>query len=184
MTSTPILFIGPVRSGKSTLARLVAAELKLPHISLDDMRWKYYREIGYDDELAKQIRSQGGFLALMFYRQLFDPYSVERVLTDYPEAVIDVGAGVGPYENKQAFQHIQSLFAPIPNVFLLLPSQMLDESLRILKDRDSSPPTDLKFDINAHFLQHPGYRLLAKQIIYTKNKIPEQSCLEVLELIK
>ena len=74
MPQTPILFIGPVRAGKSTLARLVAAELKLPHISLDDMRWKYYREIGYDDGFAKQIRSQGGFLALMFYRQLFDPY--------------------------------------------------------------------------------------------------------------
>jgi hypothetical protein len=183
MTHTPILFIGPVRAGKSTLARVVAAELKLPHVSLDELRWKYYREIGYDDELATQIRSQAGFLALMFYRQLFDPYSVERVFTDYPEAVIDVGAGVGPYENKQVLQHIQSLFAPIPNVFLLLPSQKLDESLRILKERDPSPPTDLKFDINAHFLQHPGYRLLAKQVIYTKDKTPDQSCDEVLGLI-
>ena len=56
MPKTPILFIGPVRAGKSTLARLVAARLKLTHVSLDDIRWQYYREIGYDDDLAKLIR--------------------------------------------------------------------------------------------------------------------------------
>lgn len=53
MTITPILFIGPVRAGKSTLASLVARRLNLSHISLDEVRWKYYREIGYDEDLAK-----------------------------------------------------------------------------------------------------------------------------------
>ena len=68
MTALPILFIGPVRAGKTTLARLVANQLNLQHVSLDDLRWSYFREIGYDDELAKQIRLQGGFLAVMYYR--------------------------------------------------------------------------------------------------------------------
>ncbi len=183
MTSTPVLFIGPVRAGKTTLARLVAAQLKLTHISLDDLRRIYYREIGYDDDLASRIRHQAGFLAFMFYRQLFDPYSVERVLSDYPAAVIDCGAGVGPYENIVQRQHIQDLLKPLPNVFLLLPSQDLDESLRILKERDPSPPADLSFDINAHFLRHPGYYSLARHTIYTKDKTPEQSCAEVIELL-
>ena len=183
MPKTPILFIGPVRAGKSTIARLVAARLKLTHVSLDDIRWQYYREIGYDDDLAKQIRLQGGFLALMFYRMLFDAYSVERVLVDYPAAVIDFGAGVGPFENQSQLTQIQSIFEPIPNTFLLLPSEDIEESLRILRERDPSPPADLHFDINAHFLQHPGYRRLAKHIIYTQNKTLEQSCSEVLQLV-
>ncbi len=184
MASTPILFIGPVRAGKSTLARLVAIELKLPHVSLDDVRRDYYREIGYDDELAKQIRHQGGFLAFIFYRQLFDPYSVERVLLDHPDSVIDCGASVGPYENKQQFHHIQELFDPISNVFFLVPSADMQDSLRILKERDLDRPKDLNFDFNAHFLQHPGYRLLAKHVIYTKDKTPEQSCEEILGLMR
>jgi hypothetical protein len=183
MTNTPILFIGPIRAGKSTRARLVASQLKFPHISLDDVRWNYYREIGYDDELAKQIRAHGGFLALIFYRMLFDAYSVEKVLDGYPKAVIDFGAGVGPFENQIQIKQIQSLFEPIPNIFLLLPSPDIDETLQILRQRDINPPADLKFDINAHFLRHPGYRLLAKYIIYTQNKTPEQSCIEVIKLL-
>ena len=183
MTITPILFIGPVRAGKSTLASLVARRLNLSHISLDEVRWKYYREIGYDEDLAKQIRTQGGFLALMFYRQLFDAYSVERVLGDNPEAVIDFGAGVGPFENQEHLKHIQKILMPIPNVFLILSSADIEETLRILKQRDVNPPADLKFDINVHFLHHPGYQLLAKHVIYTINKTPDQSCTEVLKLL-
>jgi adenylate kinase family enzyme len=184
MTTLPILFLGPVRAGKTTLARLVASRLNFQHISLDEIRWKYYSEIGYDEDLAKQIRLKGGVLALMFYRQLFDSYSVERVLADYPEAVIDFGAGVGPFENQEQLNRIRSLFEPIPNVFLLLPSPDIVETLQILKQRDINPPSDLHFDINAHFIGHPGYSLLAKYIIYTKNKTPDQSSSEELKLLK
>jgi hypothetical protein len=183
LITLPILFIGPVRAGKTTLARLIATQLNFTHISLDDLRWKYYREVGYDDNLAKQIRAQGGFLALMFYRQLFDAYSAERVLGDYPDAVIDFGAGIGPFENQEHMEHIRTLFEPIPNIILLLPSPDIEESLRILRQRDINPLADLKFDINAHFINHPGYKLLAKHIIYTNNNTPEQSCAEVLQLL-
>jgi hypothetical protein len=183
MALTPILLIGPVRAGKGTIAHLIAAQLKLPRISLDELRWNYYRETGYNDDLAREIRLHGGFLALMFYRMLFDAYSVERVLTDFPNAVIDFGAGIGPFENQGQLKQIQSLFEPIPNIFLIVPSKDLEESLRILEERDPNPPAALHFDINAHFLQHPGYRLLAKHVIYTKDKTPEQSCEEILALL-
>ena len=121
MVITPVLFIGPVRAGKSTLAHLVAEKLNLSHISLDETRWKYYREVGYDDHLAERIRADGGFLAMMFYRMLFDVYSVERVLREYPNAVIDFGAGIGPLENHTQLKRIQALFEPIPNIFYYCP---------------------------------------------------------------
>ncbi len=184
MAATPILFLGPVRAGKSTIAGLVATRLGLPHVSLDTLRWKYYREVGYKDELAKQIRLQGGFLALVFYWQLFDAHAVERILEDYSSAVIDFGAGVGPYENNETLQHISRLFEPLSNIFLLLPSPQLEESLRILAERDPSPPADLRFDINAHFLQHPGYRQLAKHVIYTKDRTREETCAGVLDILR
>ncbi len=184
MISLPILFIGPVRAGKSTLAQMVAQQLGLQRVSLDEVRWNYYAEIGYDADLAKQIRTQGGFLAMLYYRRLFDAYSVERVIGDYPQSVIDCGAGIGPFENTDHLKRIQSLFQPLPNIFLLLPSPNIDDSLQILRQRDVNPPADLTFDINAHFINHPGYQLLSKHTIYTKNTTPEATASEVIKMLK
>lgn len=51
-----IVLIGPPFVGKSTTGKLVAQELGIPQVSLDDLRWDYYREIGFDDALAKELR--------------------------------------------------------------------------------------------------------------------------------
>jgi adenylate kinase family enzyme len=39
MTTFPILFIGPTRAGETTLASLVAKQLNIQHVSLDELRW-------------------------------------------------------------------------------------------------------------------------------------------------
>jgi hypothetical protein len=119
----------------------------------------------------------------MFYYQLYDAYSVDRVPSDYPQAVIDFGAGVGPCENTLQMKQIQALFEPIPNIFFLLPPPDTMESLKILRERDISPPADLTFNINAHFMKHPRYQMLAKHIIYTHSKTPEQTCAEVIKIL-
>jgi hypothetical protein len=177
-----IILLGPVRTGKSTLGGLLAQQLGVPQISLDKVRKGYYAEIGYDDGLAQTIRRQGGFLALMLYWQLFDAYSVERVLAEHANCVIDFGAGVGVYESQEQFARVQRALAPYRNVFLLLPSPDRVESLQILRERDEEPPTDLNFDFNAHFLAHHGYYDLAKHIVYTKDRTPSESCAEILAL--
>ncbi len=94
-----IILIGPVRVGKSTLALLLAEKLGWPHVALDELRWKYYREQGYDEHLARQIRQTGGFVALVFYWKLFDAYAVERVLAEHRHCIIDFGAGHSVYES-------------------------------------------------------------------------------------
>jgi hypothetical protein len=177
-----ILLLGPVRTGKSTLGGLLAQQLGVPQVSLDERRWGYYAEIGYDAELAQTIRRQGGFLALMLYWQLFDAYSVERVLAEYPHCVIDFGAGVGVYESHEQFARVQQALAAYRNVFLILPSADRMESLQILRARDEEPPLDLNFDFNAHFLVHPGYYALAKFTVYTQGRTPAESCAEILTL--
>jgi len=65
--NSSIVLLGPVSAGKSTQGRLLSAALGRPQVSLDEERWRYYREIGYDDELAREIRQRGGFLALVMY---------------------------------------------------------------------------------------------------------------------
>src|SRR5262245_61488371 len=119
--NSEILLLGPVRTGKSTLGRLLAQHLGVPCISLDEIRWRYYQEIGYNTELAQTIRQRGGFLALVLYWQLFDAYSVERVLAEYPNCVIDCGAGVGVYESQEQFARVKRVLAAYRNIFLILP---------------------------------------------------------------
>lgn len=58
-----IVLIGPLFAGKSKLGKLLAEELGLPQVSLDTLRWEYYREIGFDEALAQELRQKGGFLA-------------------------------------------------------------------------------------------------------------------------
>ena len=115
-----IILIGPVRTGKSTLGKLLSAKLGRPQISLDTLRWKYYQEIGYDDTFAKTIRQQGGFLALVLYWHLFDAYAVERVLAEHSHCVFDFGAGAGASESRENMARVRLAVAPYPNVFLIL----------------------------------------------------------------
>ncbi len=177
-----LLLLGPVNTGKSTLGKLLAQQLGIPQVSLDKLRWTNYQEIGYDAELAQMIRGQGGFLALTLYWQLFDVYSVERVLAAHTNCIIDFGTGVGVYESRERFARLQRALAPYSNVFLILPSPDPAESLRILQERDEKPPSDLNFDFSAHFLGHHGYYDVAKFTVYTEGRSPEETRDEILAL--
>lgn len=176
-----IVLIGPVRAGKSTIGKLLAEAFALPQVSLDDKRWAYYREIGYDENLAKEIRAHGGFLALVMYWNLFEAYAVERLLAEHKNCVFDFGAGI--YESIESFDRVQNSLARYQNVVLLLPSPNKDESLQMLKERDPHPPKDNSFDFNAHFLNHHSYYDLAKFIVYTKDKTPADTCREILQFV-
>lgn len=182
-TNSDIILIGPVRTGKSTLGKLLSEKLARPQISLDDLRWKYYREIGYDDTLAKTIRHQGGFLALVLYWQLFDAHAVERVLAEHCNCIFDFGAGAGASESQENMARVRLALAPYPNVILILPSPDTDETLQILKARDVHPPADLNFDFNRHFLERGFYQRLAKHTVFTRGKLPEETRDEILGLV-
>ena len=58
MNST-IILIGPLGAGKSTVGRLLADKLGLPQCSLDEVRWAYFEELGYDKEMASKIAQAG-----------------------------------------------------------------------------------------------------------------------------
>jgi len=178
-----VILIGPVRTGKSTVGKLLSEKLGRPQISLDDLRWKYFREIGYDDTLAKTIRRQGGFLALVLYWHLFDAYAIERVLAEHHNCIFDFGAGAGASESQENMARVELALAAYPNVVLILPSPNTDETLHILKARDSHPPADLNFDLNRHFLERGFYRRLAKHTVFTKGKLPEETRDEILGLV-
>lgn len=178
-----IILIGPISAGKSTVGALLADRLGLPQCSMDSLRWDYYKEIGYDEELAKHKRETEGFSSLLQYWKPFEAYAVERLLSEHEQCVIDFGAGHSVYEDVALFQRVQQALAPYPNVVLVLPSPDLDESVQILNERNEYVP-DGKPNVNEHFVRHSSNYELAKFTVYTKGKTPSETCDEILYLIK
>ncbi|WP_256871792.1 shikimate kinase [Nostoc sp. TCL26-01] len=171
-----------MRTGKSTLGKLLAEKLNLPQISMDELRYNYYKQIGYDEDLAKKLRVEGGFGAIYKYWKPFEAYAVEKLLAEHNNCVIDFGAGHSVYDDAPLFYRVQKALEPYPNVILLLPSADLDESVQIIEKRMGEFKEG---DINWHeyFVKHPANYKLAKTVVYTKDKTPEETRDEILRLI-
>lgn len=181
-----ILLIGPVRTGKSTVGRLLAQRLGCAQVAYDDARWAYYREAGYDEGLAREIRRTGGFVALVFYWRQFDTHAVERLLTEHRECVIDFGAGATVTESPLAFARLRLALAPFRHVVQLLPSPDPAESVRILDRRtaDLTGSFGQGFNWNEYFVRHAANPLLATHTVYTAGRTPEESRDEILDLTR
>jgi shikimate kinase len=173
-----IVLIGPIGAGKSTIGALLAEHLGLPQVSMDDLRVAYYREIGYDEAFAGQLRATEGFPALVAYWKPFEARAVERLLADHRDCVFDMGAGHTVYEDPALFERVRLALAPFRNVVLLLPSENVEQSLELMEGYDPVLARDRA--INRHFIEHPSNGLLARYTVYWHGLTPEQTRDEVL----
>jgi len=176
-----VILIGPIRAGKSTTGRLLAEQLKLPLRSLDIIFDSYLDELGYDREHAAGLKKKG-FYELTKYWKPFEPYGVERLVSEPVDAIVDLGGGHSVYEDEALFARVKKALAPFPNVILILPSPDRDESISILNERTGGYVSN-GFDFHDHFVRsHCNYEL-AKHTVYTKGKTPEETCAEISELL-
>lgn len=174
-----IILIGPIGVGKSTIGALIARKLRVSSVSLDTVRFKYYREMGYEQCAAEAIEREQGFLGLYRYWKPFEAYAVERVLAEFNNCVIDFGAGHSVYEDDALFDRAQRALHSYANVVLILPSPDLDESVQILKQRRGECLSQ-GVDFHEHFVKHASNHALAKHVVFTKDKTPQATCAEIL----
>jgi len=181
--NSEIILIGPSGSGKSTIAELLHERTMLPHRSLDALRWTYYDEIGYDWWRAKESHINEGFWGLYRYWKPFEAHAVKRILEDYKECIFDFGGSHSVYRDKNLFEQVRQALEPFPFVILLLPSPDKEESIRILNARNKYASDDQRV-VNEFFVRHPSNYDLAKHVVYTQDKTPEETCDEVLSWVR
>lgn len=186
---TTVLLIGPMCAGKSTLAALLSKRLDLPRIEMDDIRWDYYAEIGYDSQKAARLaQSDEGMMALIQYWKPFEAHAVARALEEHQGCVLDFGAGHSVFEDEALLEKVETALAPFKNVFLILPSpdpvesvEVLNRRFRQLLEREVGHVDERLLRLNEHFVRHPSNRRLAKHVVYTKGRTPEDTCQEILK---
>lgn len=178
--NSEIILIGPIGSGKTTVAELLYSRTMLPHRSMDLLRWKYFEEIGYDRYIANEKFYEEGFWGLYRYWKPFEAYAVKRILEDFKECVFDFGGSQTIYEDDELFEKVRLLLKPYPHVVLLMPTPDKDESIKILHARNAYV-SEAQWAVNEHFIHHHSNYDLAKHIVYTEGKTPEDTSAEVLQ---
>lgn len=186
-----IILIGPMSAGKSTLANLLAKRLKVKRIELDDVRQKFYSEIGYDEGYASRIIGDEGMKGLIDYWKPFEAHAVERAIQEYDNCVLDFGAGHSVYQDEELFSRVEKALEPIKHVILILPSPNLDQSVEVVNQRFSDlllnevGKVDQELlQLNSHFVNHPSNQLLAKKTFFTDGKNPGEVCQEILDWLQ
>ena len=178
----PVL-IGPVGAGKSSVGRALAERLQVPEVALDDVRWPYYEEIGYDRRREADLRRSDGFAAVYRYWKPFEVHALERMLEDHHDCVFHLGAGHSVYEDEAHFRRAQVALSRFRHVILLMPSPDRSESVRVLHERRPGAVQPDGFDFHEHFVTHHSNWDLATAVIYTVDKSEQDTVEEVMAVI-
>jgi shikimate kinase len=171
-----VVLIGPVCVGKTTLMPLVAGRLDRPAVDLDEFAGAYYEEVGRSRARLNEIGAARGDLGAYRWWQEGHPHAVRRVLEDYPDAVVALGAGHTTYSNAKLFEQVRALLT-LRHTILLLPSPDNETSVSILRER-AVQRNGLDWvmngvDILEQWVAGEQNRLLASAIVYTYDRSPD-----------
>lgn len=172
-------------TGKSSVGNEIAKATCIARIPMDRVRWYYYFRNGFSQEIDSSLDS---FMDRMAYGKPFEVEAVKNILIDFPDSIIDFGAGHSHFPDEAQFQLVQNLLSTVQNIFLLLPSEDKETSIRIcnerLINREGKDLDKEKLEANRWFIEHPSNFLLGKQVIYTENETPEETAGRIIRLLK
>lgn len=172
-------------TGKSTIAEELSKIVTLPRVPMDKVRYYYYFKNGYSLETERQLDT---FEKKVQYWKLFELIAVKEILKDFPDSIIDFGAGLSYYPKEKHLNEVKNVLKEYPNIFLLLPSKDKKESLEIcnnrLKIRKGSELDENDINSNREFIYHESNYHLCKHIIYTKDKSIKDIAIEIKSKIK
>jgi len=185
MPDSPIILIGPMAVGKTSVALELSRQLDCPNVPIDRIRWYYYLQQDY--RIAREVQLDHDFLQLQAYWKNFDVETIRRALEDFSNCVMDFGAGHSYYPDPAQLSAVEQIMAPFPFIFLLLPSEEKEVSLRVCVQRLKQRYGD-KFHEPDHeacrlHIWHESNHRLAKQTIYSDGKTVEAVAQEILQAV-
>lgn len=188
-----IILIGPLATGKSSIASELSAKTGMLNHPIDKLKWYYRHKNGYDLYKSTQLLKSQGFSALLNYaKHYFGVMDIKSILNRF-EGIIDLGASdTNCFDLKQQ-SDIINLMKPYENIFLILPCKKKLETIKILEERlyrryqnDALkfPVIESYLEMNKNFVNSQTNKLIAKHVIYTNNKSISQISLEILNKCK
>jgi len=175
----PVVLIGPLGVGKTTVGTQLAQLLSVPLCSVDEARWAHFDELGYDREVAEHRFAAGRTVAeKLAYGQPFEVHAIERIMADRSSGVVDFGASNSVYDDAHLLSRVEAALSAA-HVVLLLPSEDSARSELVLAARlatvlqaKGEEVSDELLALNSYFIRHPANRRLAGQVIYTRDRPP------------
>lgn len=166
-----LILIGPRGIGKTTVAKLIQDKTGFNYVSLDDAEKKL--ESSMRQTLIGRLTT------------------VKNVFRDYCDSpcIYDFGCYHSFIMKAELFDQIQALLESESNVFLLLPSINIYESMEALLTTNRHQITniqqlDMVMKTNLNMLKCSKHNELAKHVIYTKDKTPNEIADEIIVSVK
>ena len=182
-----IIIIGPVGVGKTTQGQLVAKVLNKRSLSLDSIATEYYKASGFSQSHFEEAKKEVGYLKA--YQQWWPSlaYAAQKVVKDYPDCVIDFGAGHSHYEDELLFKKVKKTITLNSIIILLLPCADLERSVTLLRQRSiQERKRDWihdGYDFIEHWVKDYCNHDLATATIFTEDKTAEQTRDDILKAI-
>ncbi len=188
-----IILMGPMATGKSTIALRLSQTLGRPNIPIDRIKWYYRFKNGYDLKTSKEILLNDGFEYLLKYiDKYFTISDLSKVLNEF-SGIIDFGATDAFAEtNSEKLYLLGNLLQPYEHVFLILPSKHEKKSSKILHDRLNSryqhhpiksKVLDSYISMNEKFLNADSYRSLAKHTVFIEDRNVDEVVAEIRQYV-
>ena len=169
-----IILMGPIGVGKTTQAQLLSKELKVPVCTYDKVKYQYRKNAGFDEMAAESIYESKGLYAMLCYMNEFKARTLAPIIEDNPGHIIDLGGGAQCFDEPHQVEMAQKAFEKVENVFLLMPSKSVTTSQEYLAHVLE------KYPINDYLIEHDTNEVLAKKVVYTLGKKPEDTTAEII----
>jgi shikimate kinase len=173
-----VVLIGPIGSGKSTQATLLAERLGTKPVDLDQRRQQDYAELSFSYQAADDANARCGIMGWYAYQKPYELCSVIKALNELDNVVIAFGGGQSVFEDPSLFKCVKDIMAR-HKVVLLMESADVEETLVACERRKGV--ANCPRELNRHFVTHPSNSELANLTVYTKGKSKQQINDEIYE---
>jgi len=169
-----IVLMGPIGVGKTTQAKLLSKALDAPVCTYDEVKYQYRKNVGFEQEIAESIYENEGLYAMLCYMNEFKSKILGPIINDHPGHIIDLGGGAQCFDEPHQVELATKAFETIEDVFLLMPSESVTASQQLLSHLKE------KYPINDYLIEHDTNEILAKKVVYTLRKNPQEVLNELI----